>query len=83
MHQFLKIAITDEVQLKSVCDVLETMGYTKECSGLNYETLDTEPAVVAHQDGIYAYYCHKNSGGGSSLITLNDLIALRDEGGKK
>lgn len=27
MYQNLKIAITDEVQLKAVCDVLESMGY--------------------------------------------------------
>lgn len=74
-----KIAITDEVHLKAVCEVLETMGYTKGVS-MNYESADEYPAVVAHTNGIYAYYCHMGSGGvGSSLITLTDLLSLRDK----
>lgn len=30
MYQNMKIAITDEVQLKEVCDVLQSMGYKKD-----------------------------------------------------
>lgn len=78
MFKNMKIEINDEVHLNAVCEVLESMGYKKGHS-MNYDGLHEYPAVVAYTNGAYAYYCHMGSGVDSPLITLTDLLALRDK----
>lgn len=73
--QNLKISITDEVHLKAVCDVLESMGYYYEPE---FSTKSKNIGqVLTWDDG--AYHLQK---GGSQLIskqaTLADLLKMRD-----
>lgn len=76
MYQNLKIAITDEVQLKAVCGVLKTMKYRKVrnafCQHDNY--------VIVRSDGFY-HGVISDTGYkiGHKLLTLTDLLALRDK----
>lgn len=75
-YQNLKIAITDEVQLKAVCEVLKTMKYRKVrnafCHHDNY--------VITRSDGYYSGVISDTGYKiGYKLVTLTDLLALRDK----
>ncbi|MFM2332318.1 MAG: hypothetical protein RIQ74_1141 [Pseudomonadota bacterium] len=72
MYKNMKIAITDEVQLKAVCDVLESMGFK-----LGFESeIKTTKHIKAYSDGVYDVYCFNVSG---CNTTLTDLLTLRDK----
>lgn len=72
MYKNMKIEITDEVQLKAVCDVLESMGF--EC------VFKSEVKITKHietySDGVYDMYCFNDNG---CNTTLTNLLALRDK----
>lgn len=70
----MKVAITDEVQLKAVCDVLESMGYgywgieqNDKWIGISFRSkqFTTFPTDAYFTD--------------ETLTTLTDLLALRDK----
>lgn len=76
MFKNMKIAITDDVHLRSVCEVLETLKYKKK--GLFTDI--PEPKFVCacddgqimdlHDDPIVGWY---------KEVTLSDLLRIRDE----
>ena len=68
----MKIEITDEVQLKAVCDVLESMRY--EC-GYKSEQ-NTTKHIETYFDGMYDMYCFNDN---NCNTNLTDLLALRDK----
>lgn len=71
MYKNMKIAITDEVQLKAVCDVLESMGYAKRATHTHSKYIKTNESGIF--DCFWANYeinCN---------TTLTDLLALRDK----
>ena len=71
----MKIEITDEVQLKAVCDVLESMGYEKP-----FQVFDDNEikSVECYDDGSLAKYgCDLGRNG--ETVTLTDLLAMRDK----
>lgn len=75
MFDNLKIAITDEVQLKAVCDVLESMGYDKPFQVFDDKDIET---VECYDDGSLAKYgCDLGDNG--KTVTLTDLLAIRDK----
>ena len=71
----MKIEITDEVQLKAVCDVLQSMGYVPNMIEDNIKTY----SVITYESGAYSnwnkfdsgFFRYKNT-------TLTDLLAMRD-----
>lgn len=66
----MKIAITDEVHLKAVCDVLESMGYRKDITrGSCF--------VITHEYGFYSIHDHHYYF--NNETTLTDLLAMRDQ----
>ena len=72
-YQNLKIAITDEVQLKAVCDVLESMEYVPlrpSASG---------GCVYTWDDGLYCVDKDMESKVIYKTKTLTDLLAMRDK----
>lgn len=71
--QNLKIAITDEVHLKAVCDVLESMGY-RWCNDAKHNKPTKH--IITFSDGLFDYFY-----GGCrwyDLTTLTDLLRMRD-----
>lgn len=68
----MKIAITDEVHLKAVCDVLESMGYRKSHEGSQANFVFTIP------DGSYWIDTNNQPVFNGYEITLTDLLRLRD-----
>lgn len=70
----LKIAITDEVQLKAICDVLESMGYIKELT-----TSYKPKSICTYGDGTYHVYMRVVEHKIGDLATLTDLLAIRDK----
>lgn len=76
MFDNLKIAITDAVQLKAVCDVLESVGYEAWNMG-DYKT----EMIIAWEDGKYSNFdeYETDKGYGYSFPTLTDLLAMRDK----
>lgn len=76
MFDNLKIAITDEVQLKAVCDVLESMGYVPNMIEDNIKTY----SVITCESGVYSnwnkfdsgFFRYKNT-------TLTEILSLRDK----
>ena len=71
MYKNVKIAITDEVQLKAVCDVLESMGYKI------IDTFKKQKWVYATESkSIWFANIDIYSG---ELNTIADLLALRDK----
>ena len=72
MYKRMKIAITDEVQLKAVCDVLESIGFK---FGFKSEVKMTKH-IETYSDGVYDMYCFNDSG---CNTTLTDLLSLRDK----
>lgn len=80
--QNLKIAITDEVHLKAVCDVLESMGYKNDQFGFpvqNHRDIKQFQSVACYQQGKYSV-CKLNVGwiNFCELVTLTDLLKMRD-----
>lgn len=80
--QNLKIAITDEVHLKAVCDVLESMGYKNEQFDFhiqNHRDIKQFQSVACYEHGVYCV--HKldvNWINFCELATLTDLLKMRD-----
>lgn len=73
----MKIAITDEVHLKAVCDVLESMGYRK---GALYVNMGQNLTILAtYKGGEFLQYCHKKAAKYHEPATLTDLLAMRDQ----
>ena len=71
----MKIAITDKVQLKAVCEVLQSMGYEKQ-----FQVFDDNEikSVECYDDGSLAKYgCDLGRNG--ETVTLTDLLAMRDK----
>lgn len=68
MFDNLKIAITDEVQLKAVCDVLQSMGYEKEMA-----TPKKPMSVCTYEDGTYHIYGRGAEYKIGKLATLAEL----------
>ena len=66
----MKIAITDEVHLKAVCDVLGSMGYSQEL-----RAGESTKSIESYSDGIYDCYMFSQD----SDTTLADLLAMRDQ----
>lgn len=74
MFDNLKIAITDEVHLKVVCDVLHTMKYRKHMSSSPANFIYTFP------DGSYRIDInHQPAFDHIPYTNLTDLLALRDK----
>lgn len=71
----MKIAITDEVHLKAVCEVLESIGYK-----LYFES-EIRNYVLSYIDGSYAVYESEDTIGilEYEKKTLTDLLRMRDE----
>lgn len=71
----MKIAITDEVHLKAVCDVLQSMGYDKP-----FQTFDDSEItnVECYDNGELAKY-GDDLGDNGETVTLTDLLAMRDQ----
>lgn len=68
----MKIAITDEVQLKAVCNVLKGMGYHQEedfKSGFH-------KFIHTGNDG-FDFWCSDLNFGVE--VTITDLLAMRDQ----
>lgn len=74
MFDNLKIAITDEAQLKAVCDVLKTMGFVKSMSngvtGFIYTFIDGSYQIDMNHQPVFDHIPYTN---------LTDLLALRDK----
>lgn len=68
MYKNMKIEITDEVQLKVVCDVLESMGYVR--TQKNYLGVNI---IVTDDDGEYWFFINDSLLDGFSLTTLAEL----------
>ena len=75
MFKNMKIEITDEVQLKAVCDVLERMGYTK------WDEAEKPKFIVCHsRGGTYQMVWNDLPRLASyPLVNLTDLLVLRDK----
>ena len=69
----MKIEITDEVQLKAVCDVLQSMGYKNV--NLGWES----PTGIVFIDNESKLFCTTVDHNDVASITLTDLLALRDK----
>ena len=74
MYKRMKIAITDEVQLKAVCDVLKTMGFVKSMSngvtGFIYTFIDGSYRIDMNHQPVFDHIPYTN---------LTDLLAMRDK----
>lgn len=72
--QNLKISITDEVHLKAVCDVLESMGY----DNFALDTMDAD-FIATGDGGLYTGF-KKSSYNfiNGRQATLTDLLQMRD-----
>lgn len=73
MFDNLKIAITDEVQLKAVCDVLESMGYKETYKG-DGDTI----CILTDCCGGYSLLNGSNPEN-PCTANLTDLLSLRDK----
>ena len=73
MYKNMKIAITDKVHLKAVCEVLESLGYVSE---KNKPENDDKYIIII--DGKYFGWW---SGDNWTIqeVTLTDLLRMRDE----
>lgn len=74
MFDNLKIAITDEVHLKAVCDVLETMGYTFNC-GCD----DADAKMITANNHYMQYDIYNHVSDWECNSSLTDLLAMRDK----
>lgn len=73
--QEIKIKITDELHLKAVCDVLESMGYAQ------FDKIDNPKLVVVHgKTKVYQMVWNDiDRISDFQLVTLTDLLKMRDE----
>ena len=71
MFKNMKIEITDELHLKAVCEVLESMGYHGVRANLNSVLITSEFGKFSAVP-----YCTSEL---YSLTTLTDLLKMRDE----
>lgn len=69
----MKIAITDEVHLKAVCDVLGSMGF--KCANLGNENSGWDVLIYP---SIRSWCQSMYSGNLYEPATLTDLLAMRD-----
>lgn len=73
----MKIAITDEVHLKAVCDVLESIGYKKD------SITDGKKTTVCTWIASKTYDCYdmtlEQCFHHDEIITLTDLLKMRDD----
>ena len=74
MYQNMKIEITDEVQLKAVCEVLESLGYENEMT-----TTRKSKSICTYDDGTYDIYELEVGRKIGYLVNLTDLLTLRDK----
>ena len=83
-YKNMKIAITDNINLKEVCEVLESMGY--ECGNAYFFKIESLKAgliksIASYENGSYYFYnnleldCIYNC----QEILLSSLIKMRDE----
>lgn len=70
----MKIEITDEVHLKAVCDVLESMGYSYWGVDKNDKWIGT-----SFKDKQFTAFPTDVFLNDVVLITLTDLLAMRDK----
>lgn len=76
MFKNMKIEIKDEPHLKAVCDVLESMSYTRaRLTGL----LGKSFVVTDEMDGKYYIFCNETFVEKFELYTLSDLLKMRDD----
>lgn len=75
--QNLKISITDEVHLKAVCDVLESMGFTDFYDSKNWKC-DMIRFVEVFEDRTYDCYNKDIVSDNAKQTTLTDLLRMRD-----
>lgn len=67
----MKIAITDEVHLKAVCDVLESMGYVLDA------VHEIDNFIHTYKRGCFkGFYSDLHWG---EIVTLSDLLRMRDK----
>lgn len=69
----MKIEVTDEVHLKSVCDVLESMGYYP------YQPSMIANFIYTQEDGLYCIGPDCSSSIDYIVTTLSDLLKMRDD----
>lgn len=76
MYKNMKIAITDDLHLRSVCEVLESLGYTN-----NFKTKGSVRTICtwSHNGtygitGLNTAYCFLQD-----EVNLPDLLRMRDE----
>lgn len=74
----MKIEITDYNHLKTVCDVLVSIGYSEGFS-VDFDEDDEYKWVGSGSNGVFGYYVHKNHLFDYSKTTLSDLIKMREE----
>ena len=69
----MKIAITDETHLKAVCDVLRSIGYNVWGVGLGASNW-VATSKIGNATTFEFDACSDNA-----LVTLSDLLAMRDK----
>ena len=70
----MKIAITDETHLEAVCDVLGSIGYNVWGVGLGGASNWVATSKIGNATTFDFDACPDNA-----LVTLSDLLAMRDE----
>lgn len=70
----MKIIITDDVQFNAVCHVLDSMGYQRT-GWTDIKTL----IVCASDKGYYSNYTSMDNSWDEYLITLPELLKMRDD----
>ena len=84
MFKNMKIAITDDVHLRSVCEVLDSMWY--ECGNQYFFDIKNLKdglinSVATYESG--SYYLHQNTDidliYNCNTVTLSNLLRMRDE----
>ena len=74
----MKIEITDHDNLKAVCDVLVSLGYSEGLS-VDFDEDDGYKWVGTYSNGVFGYYVHETPSINYSKTTLSDLLKMRDE----
>lgn len=76
MFKNMKIAITDEVHLKAVCEVLESMGYELDVNERNPKAVCTWTFNNSYDVRVMTV---DEMTGHDKTVTLTDLLRMRDE----
>lgn len=74
MYKNMKIEIIDEVQLKAVCDVLESMGYKN-----TYKTASKVTTVITDKTTYSLLGLPCEIIDDRNAATLTDLLSIRDK----